>query len=407
MDSAKIGRYIKSKLKENNISQAELSQKLGISSSAVSQALTGYNSFDIENLEAIGDILDEPIDKIISAGEERMTRTEKIARLSVEEIKFEDPNLDSLKTKDRKGLSLDDYAIKHKNIELINFLEKYKIDQKHSKNLDYLSVLAEFGKFDRLKKIINYDFAPNLKKLRETPYDQLNIQEKNLVEKVIKSKNINLVNLFDKNISYYIKEPKKPQFLFNSIIFDEIYILDAFINAHENSEISRGYKRSLNETLYEVLNIAIRYNSKNCIEYIDKNTGLLSKKGNDLDTNFDMNKILNELVNSNDINIIDWFLDKYYNNSKTNKGVQLRYIEPLIKNNEIEKTQKFVKSLNQKQIDELLYRCKIHQLEMIKMLIENGAIITVPVSYSGETIQLESLTAILRELLENQNKKNY
>ena len=47
MNNTEVGTFIKEQLKLNNITQEVLAEKLGISSSAVSQGLSGKNSFDI------------------------------------------------------------------------------------------------------------------------------------------------------------------------------------------------------------------------------------------------------------------------------------------------------------------------------------------------------------------------
>ena len=99
MNSIKIGNYIKTQLKKKGISQEKLSEILGISSSAVSQALSGKNSFDIENLQLISEILDESLDVILNAGEERETRTEKLSKMTLEEFLEKDPTLDTIKDK--------------------------------------------------------------------------------------------------------------------------------------------------------------------------------------------------------------------------------------------------------------------------------------------------------------------
>ena len=68
MDNVKVGLYIKKRIAEKGITQDQLAEMMNITSSAVSQVLTGKNMFDVVNLQVLSRILDEPIDKILNAG---------------------------------------------------------------------------------------------------------------------------------------------------------------------------------------------------------------------------------------------------------------------------------------------------------------------------------------------------
>lgn len=105
MDNVKVGQFIKEELKKHSITQEQLAEKLGISSSAVSQSLSGKNSFDITNLMEISKILDIDLDVIVNAGEERETNLERMSKMTYEKFSIEDPEFYKLKDTDSKGLS--------------------------------------------------------------------------------------------------------------------------------------------------------------------------------------------------------------------------------------------------------------------------------------------------------------
>ena len=99
MDNVKVGLYIKKRIAEKGITQDQLAEMMNITSSAVSQVLTGKNMFDVVNLQVLSRILDEPIDKILNAGEEPETYLEILARKTQLEYKKDDPNLEKVKEK--------------------------------------------------------------------------------------------------------------------------------------------------------------------------------------------------------------------------------------------------------------------------------------------------------------------
>ena len=76
MNQEKIGEFIKKLRKDNNLTQAELADKLGVTYQAVSKWENGKNIPDIAILQEISKIFDVNVDEIIS-GEKSKKTTKK------------------------------------------------------------------------------------------------------------------------------------------------------------------------------------------------------------------------------------------------------------------------------------------------------------------------------------------
>lgn len=118
MNNIKICEYIKQRIKEKGISQDQLAEMLGVTSPAVSQVLNGKNMFDYPNMMNLAKILDEPMDKIVNAGEEAETYLEELSKLSVKDYEKKDPEYKKVRDVDSKSKTLLDYVLKNKNYQL-------------------------------------------------------------------------------------------------------------------------------------------------------------------------------------------------------------------------------------------------------------------------------------------------
>lgn len=76
MDREKIGQFIKAIRKNNNLSQADLADKLGVTYQAVSKWENGKNLPDISILQQISKMFNVDIDEIL-AGETKEKKLEK------------------------------------------------------------------------------------------------------------------------------------------------------------------------------------------------------------------------------------------------------------------------------------------------------------------------------------------
>lgn len=84
MNTIEIGKYIKRRRTEKNLTQKDLADKLNISFQAVSKWETGTTLPDTQLLLALSDVLVVSVDQILNAGEfrERMNK-----QINVEEVK--------------------------------------------------------------------------------------------------------------------------------------------------------------------------------------------------------------------------------------------------------------------------------------------------------------------------------
>ncbi len=81
MNQEKIGEFLKKLRKDNNLTQAELADKLGVTYQAVSKWETGKNIPDIAILQEISKIFDVNVDEIISG--EKTKKTSKKDRIAL------------------------------------------------------------------------------------------------------------------------------------------------------------------------------------------------------------------------------------------------------------------------------------------------------------------------------------
>jgi transcriptional regulator with XRE-family HTH domain len=90
IDNAKVGEYIKTLLKERNMTQSDLARELNISKSAVSQNLNGKSTFDIQNLMHIAELFEVSLDLLLNmkSDEDRniISEYERLVRRGYEAI---------------------------------------------------------------------------------------------------------------------------------------------------------------------------------------------------------------------------------------------------------------------------------------------------------------------------------
>ncbi len=136
IDNIEVGKFIKSLLRKNGMTQEMLAQKLMISKSAVSQNLNGKSSFDIQNLMAIAKIFNISLDDLINCRlneEEDNYKSEYIrfANKGLENIKkYKSKNL-RIQEPDIYGKVLVDYLIDQDILDIFEYLNNEDVEFVH------------------------------------------------------------------------------------------------------------------------------------------------------------------------------------------------------------------------------------------------------------------------------------
>jgi transcriptional regulator with XRE-family HTH domain len=415
MNNTKVGTFIKEQLKLNNITQEVLAEKLGISCSAVSQGLSGKNSFDISNLMEIAKILDVDLDLIVNAGKERETNLERLAKMTKDKFVKEDPDFKSLRDSDSKDKKIIHYIIKHKNIELIKYLQDKGINRLAKGNANYLALLIEFGELEILKKSVNQENKlPNFYSIEKrgarkttlkgyvksghiSEYDFLDDNQKAVVDSVINTSNKDMLEY----LPYFqdgIDKKNIPVMIYFAIQFDKIEILKYEDGKHKPYD---SQLKALLQRKYEELFVyAITHKSRKCLEHLYAKISVVKYE-----------KLFKYLTETNDIEFSKWFIDifpektndRFHSNHE--KGINnSKSLIQLINQNDIDMLKFSVLFSNQESLDIALSNTKEEQVGLMKILIKSGAKFTYRDGYSGEPVQMEQVTAVMRNLLEKIDK---
>jgi transcriptional regulator with XRE-family HTH domain len=145
------------------MTQDDLAQKLSISKSAVSQNLNGRSSFDLQNLLAIAEMFHLSIDDLLSRRSHSdvsvISEYEKAVLRGVDEFRKVRPQDLNIKDPDMYGKVLVEYAIKHKKIDVFQYLDDSEVplvnDFYHRSKEVYLSIIR-FILEERLSNALKY-----------------------------------------------------------------------------------------------------------------------------------------------------------------------------------------------------------------------------------------------------------
>ena len=132
IDNLKVAEKIKKLLKDNNMTQEQLANKLSITKSAVSQNLRGKSNFDIQNLVAIAKLFNITLDELLSIHQNDSAQVQTIYQTLVKQgvdainkIPLEDINVS---TPDLYGRVLVEYIIKEDEKEMFGYLHEHEIE---------------------------------------------------------------------------------------------------------------------------------------------------------------------------------------------------------------------------------------------------------------------------------------
>lgn len=409
MDNTKIGNYIKIRLKEKGITQEKLAEELNISSSAVSQVLSGKNMFDYPNMILLAKILDESLDKIINAGEESVTLLEEMSKLSVEEYLKKDPELTKVLELDSKNNSLIEYVLKNKNYKLIKIIKEKKHLPELINDIRYATMVItndDTEAFNHVNK--NYLMFEN-NKFGHTDQDAgipnkkfytLSNEEQDFIDAIINTKSESIKNSF-----WFINKLKsnynyRLSFVYYAIERDALDFVKFIINTQESFDSKlRGVERVKQNRYLDFLKYATTSKSLKCIEYLYEN----------LNT-FNIENVLENLVETKDLDFIKKYVEKYtnktvdrfYHQSLPIKFSTYNMFRELVFANEIELLEYLLDLSDQESLDKLLREVKEENVDLIKLFLIKGARFTFLDSESGRYIPNDQLTALMKsQILKN------
>ncbi|MFA7417188.1 MAG: helix-turn-helix transcriptional regulator [Acholeplasma sp.] len=163
IDNIKVGEKIKKLLKEHNMTQDALAQKLSISKSAVSQNLRGKSTFDIQNLILIAELFDTTLDALLSLNQDTSNQVfseyQKVVSKGLAAFKGVPPENLSIKAPDLYGKVLIEYVIDKDALEMFNYLHEHRVEMVeayyHRARDIYLKVI-EYGLKNKVLDIYRY-----------------------------------------------------------------------------------------------------------------------------------------------------------------------------------------------------------------------------------------------------------
>lgn len=410
MDNVKVGQFIKEELKKHNITQEQLAEKLGVSSSAISQSLSGKNSFDITNLMEISKILDIDLDVIVNAGEERETNLERMSKMTYEKFSFEDPEFNKLKESDSKGLKLADYLVKNENIELISKLMDQGLRYQLKGNVRFIALALKNHRTLGLN--LNYFTVENgiprlttndrrstgsegkhyTKSNSITEYSLLSDDERVFVDAVLDIENeavLKQLPYFDEGIDKKVI----PGFIYFAIQFDKLSIVKFEEKTHE------PYDRQLNALLQrkydELLKYSITHQSKKCIEYFYEKV-----------IQFKYEDVFKLLTDTGNLEFAKWFVDNFKEKNpdryhqQQNKGIDnTSSLVELIKNDDMKLFEFSIIFSSKEALNKTLKEVPENKVEYIIALVNAGANYVYRDGYSGHDVELPQISDTIRYLL--------
>jgi transcriptional regulator with XRE-family HTH domain len=400
MDIVKIGEYIRQRLKEKGLTQEHLAGMLGVSSPAVSQVLNGKNLFDYPNMMNLAKILDEPMDRIINAGEEAETYLDELSKLTPEIYEKKDPDYSKIRDKDSKSKTLIDYVLKNKNYDLAIKLDTKGCFGDRNKDIRLATLLIE--KND--SKIYLKHFIYTMFIIQELsndvydgehlkPFESFSQEEQEYIKALVNCNNEEILNSIQYLANSNQIPNKSPAIVLYAIQFNRLDFLK-FIEIKQNYHEPK-FRHIIESKYAGYMHFAITHKSISFIEYF---YGYMRV--------FDSKKYFETLMQTKDISYIQEFLKKYPakgpefqigNSEKTFNNFSA--LKPLIVADDIVLLTFAIQSSNQEALDNALHSVKPSQIELMKILLNKGARFLYSDSTAGRNEPLENLSAFVTALL--------
>ncbi len=406
IDNIEVGKFIKTLLKRNNMTQDALASKLMISKSAVSQNLNGKSSFDIQNLMTIAKIFNISLDDILNCryNEEEdnyISEYVKFATKGLKEIEKHKASDLQIQDPDIYGKVLVDYLIDQDIEDVFVYLHQNEVnfvrDYYHRAEEIYLKIIIYMLR-KNIDNVISY-----IKKYSEIhnsfditqTYNGLEVWS--LLNK-LENKSI-IIEIMNLEISQHytvmgIKRNKMVQVMTKDLWLECIgtykldYVLDCYLESYASEEdllmfnkamllyeYSDGVEKFINKFYNEEINSNAKsyYNfQKSILLVVKKGDIKLFKKYIEMGIFESLTGVIVNSINEDKKLFYEYCLNgneqKILNNIDYSKvGVAAvkksnTYILNLIKQN-----------LNKSSLDYLLSEVLAEDIEMLYYLVSNGA----------------------------------
>lgn len=403
IDNVKVGEFIKGLLKENNMTQETLANKLSITKSAVSQNLNGKSSFDMQNLLTIAKMFSLKLDDLLSCrkpdNDNYASEYQKFAAKGLLEISKYNPHDLQIQEPDIYGRVLVDYLIDEGFEDIFLYLHDSAVDfvrdYYHRSRDIYLKIilyllkknipgairyikryaklnntfdisLTTYGK--EIWALLNTDINRSLvKEMMELQIDQ---EYKFLIFNKVKTVRAISKDLWIKTIGMFKLEKILDTFLEFYAKPNEIYI---FTKLMLNHEYYKGIEAFINKFFSEEVPLINRsaYHFQKAINLIIETDNFnLFKK-------FVNNKIFENLTEVV-INSIKQEKKNYYefclNSTEVNPELDYEKVGLLaLERNDLKIMDKIKAFLSQKQLNFLISQVKNNDVALLKYLIDAGA----------------------------------
>ncbi len=406
IDNVKVGEFIKSLLKENNLTQEALAQKLNISKSAVSQNLNGKSSFDMQNLLTIAEIFELSLDDLINC---RKTDKSNQDNYDSEYLKFAAKGLNEIKKYDAKDLQIQepdiygkvfaDYLVDKDLVDIFLYLHENQAifvkDYYHRATEIYLKIITYMLR-KRLKGVIRYIekfsilnnsfdisdtvYASEIWKLIDTKENrelivdimELNIKQEyrllgfkklKVVKAMTKSLWVETIGLYKLKevLNLYLEKFAKPIDLYPftraMLSYEYFSGIDAYVDKVHEKSLSHFYKKT--------------YRFQTSINLvIEKDNFNLFKKFIEFEIYYNLTDVITYTIKSEKKQYYEYLL------AKEMKDEEIDYLNictAALKNKKLDIIKKTKNNLNQDQLNLLLSMTEKDDIDTMDFLIDLGA----------------------------------
>lgn len=426
IDNLKVAEKIKKLLKDNNMTQEQLADKLSITKSAVSQNLRGKSNFDIQNLVAIAKLFNITLDELLSIHQSDSAQVQTIYQTLVKQgvdainkISLEDINVS---TPDLYGRVLVEYIIKEDEKEMFGYLHKHEIElvnnNYHRAKEVYLQVIyymldQKLG--NAFNYILEYTKIMGSFSLNDT-YEQ---SIWSLLNESDNDSTIQELIAYGKDNGLWHKIP----FIKHVIPITNRDLLTIIAKYHLD-HVFDHYLKIVNPkyNIHEITKIFLKHGyDKGLKTYVDYRFKSKIKLQDRLFMNLEDAAIL--MIRSHDLELLKLVLEKevYVNiNTLLEEAVKLGFedaIDYIIKNcnpaidyykiavkavevSDIKTIDKIADNLKQDQLNKLLSIVSKDDIAMLKVLFEKGARFT---TIQFEDTQFDKINNLIDHLIKGEN----
>lgn len=426
MNNQKVAETIKRLLKEHQMTQEDLANKLSISKSAVSQNLSGKSNFDIQNLIAISKLFDISMDELLYLKQiqtdDIITEYKKVVKkglssiqqVPVEQLKIADADL--------YGKVLVDYIIDDQAHDMFKYLDQNQAvfvhDSYHRAKEIYLKIIKYMlenhlaGVFRYILKYTNVQGSFILDEINEKLIWNLINQKDNqqvVTDMISHVKNNSFFkNLFKEKVNIPLSKSDLLEVI-GKYNLDEVLqtCLENYLNPEDFMDVTtyfHKYQYTVGITLFIDKHFTKELNRLNRFIYRVQESFVLSTKLNDfelvkkfltLKLYTDLTEVTITAYEHDHRNYVNYMIENYSNEIRFYVLADLA-----VRRKDVGFIHEIAKYLKQEELNKLLSIVSKDDLEMIKMLFILGARFT---ELQFEFTQFEKINKFIEMLIKGDN----